>query len=118
MSNQKYSVWDSYSDMALSLSPSIGNAEVCRRAGCKSLISASSWNQGYRCCDVCMNSMTDKAQNEQGEQTALNNELTGNSAAIIATDLSGAEGEAAFKRALMDAERNALLNDIPKNWKV
>lgn len=119
-SNQRFGVWDSFNDLALSLSPSLGAPEVCRNRGCGELVSAASWHQGYRMCYGCMAAaqrLSGRPSNDRREQNSY--------AFFQTTDNYGAtekQNEAAFKDALQRAEfaaqREEWLAAIPANWTV
>lgn len=128
-SNQRYSVWDSYNDMALSLSPTLGNPETCTVKGCNGLIPASAWNRGHRCCLTCIERISGASKNYKlttKEQTSLNLSLPANKIAAdtITTDKIAADkiADNRFKRALQDAENKAnreeWLAAIPTSWKI
>lgn len=101
-SNQRYGVWDSYNDMALSLSPSSSNPELCMAKGCNELVGASALAMGYRLCTKCIMKHTDALQ-RRSERSEQNNEQRFNDA---------------LQRAEFTAQREEWLAAIPASWKV
>lgn len=117
-SNQKYGVWDSHNDMAISLSPASGNPELCSRKGCNGLVGTSAWNMGYRMCENCLRTATQK-KNERSEQNTNKFAFT---YSINDTYALERNNEQRFKRALqneeMRAQREEWIQAIPKDWSV
>lgn len=128
-SNQKYGVWDSYNDMALSLSPALGNPERCLLQNCINLISAEQWAQGYRTCVHCAVKIANTRYdgNERSEQI-INNLADEMQSLGMSVDMDKAREfreqvqNNKFKKALQDAENKAQREEwieaIPKHWKV
>lgn len=126
-SNQRYGVWDSYNDMALSLSPTSSNPELCMAKGCNELVGASALAMGYRLCTKCIMKHTDALQrrSERSEQNTIALDIeTDGFASVIAENAQYLDsiGDRKFKRALQNeenrAQREEWINAIPKEWSV